>query len=426
MYSVTILSAISVALFSFVLPQEIPKVTVTPQTTTDSTITSGCTQEQQNAFLSMLPNAAMCGVSLETVSSPPLDYPHLINIAFENLCPRDCGGTFVEFQESVCEDELAAESIKLFCTRSNGTAALGEYCRFALADILDPLLLNSFDYCENSTAERPRPPGCKDALIKVKHEMGCCYQNVYNNTLCVNNSILLSAGLITPREFATLRALNDAAGNPWTRCGVDPPYRCEPPIFTPPAPPKCTDPAVFISSLPNPSVCGPSLGTVFSPPANDSVMLANALEDVCTNACGGAYANYLKTICDDELGSESLRIFCTLTDESAAVGTHCRYAVPDVFDSTLFDSLFSCYNITPHSPCPSNCRKALLNLKAQIGNCCYQSVYNNTLYLTELFSAGFLTASQFIGLDDLNNPEDNPWTLCEIEPPQRCERPPFT
>ena len=204
--------------------------------------------------------------------------------------------------------------MRLFCTHSNGTAAVGEYCRFVLADILDPSILNSFDFCENSTTEIPCPPGCKDALIKVKHEMGCCCQNVYNNTLCVNNSLLLSAGLITPKEFATLRALNNPAGNPWTQCGVASPNRCSPPIFKPPSPPTCNDESdsAFVTFLPFHDTCGPGLETIFNPPINDSLMLANALENVCLNNCGGVYANYRKSVCDDELGSESLHIFCTL------------------------------------------------------------------------------------------------------------------
>ena len=82
------------------------------------------------------------------------------------------------------------------------------------------------------------------------------------------------------------------------------------------------------------------------------------------------------------------------TDGSAAVGTHCRYAVADILDGTLLDQLFSCYNITPNSSCPSDCKNGLLILKALIG-CCYQSIYNNTLYFTELFNAGFLTARDF-------------------------------
>lgn len=141
MYTVTALHIISVALVSLVLPQETPTdLSALPQTTNDidPTGTPICTQEQQNAFLSMLPNAAVCVASLETISSPPLDHPHLLNIAFDNLCTRDCGGAFVEFQESVCEDELAAESIRLFCTHSNGTPAVGEYCRLPLLTLSTP------------------------------------------------------------------------------------------------------------------------------------------------------------------------------------------------------------------------------------------------------------------------------------------------
>ena len=80
--------ALLIILNSPVLSQETPEVTALPQTTTDIE-TPICIQEQQNAFLSTLPNAAVCGASLETVSSPPLHHPQLLDIAFNNLCTKD-------------------------------------------------------------------------------------------------------------------------------------------------------------------------------------------------------------------------------------------------------------------------------------------------------------------------------------------------
>ena len=45
---------------------------------------------------------------------------------------------------------------------------------------------------------------------------------------------------------------------------------------------KCTlnDKVKFISTLPNAAVCGTSIATIFTPPANDTTALANALKNV--------------------------------------------------------------------------------------------------------------------------------------------------
>ena len=56
-----------------------------PQIATDIE-TPICTQEQQNDFLSTLPNAAVCGASLETVSSPPLHHSQLLDILHSIIC----------------------------------------------------------------------------------------------------------------------------------------------------------------------------------------------------------------------------------------------------------------------------------------------------------------------------------------------------
>ena len=112
----------------------------------------------------------------------------------------------------------------------------------------------------------------------------------------------------------------------------------------------------------------------------------------------------------------SLRLFCTPTNSSAAVGDYCRYAVADILDTSLIDALTSCYDSTTDEPCVDDCRAALLNLKTQTG-CCYQNIYNNTEYNTLLLYAGLVTSQQFTGLFDLNIPSVNPWTLYDIEPP---------
>ena len=305
-----------------------------------------------------------------------------LSLAVDYTCTDECGGEYANYLENVCKDELGAESAQVFCTPTGGMAAIGSYCYYAVGDMLDPTLQTTLSLCYSAV---PCSEECKNALLHIKSKIGCCYQTVYNNT--VYNSLLFDAGFITQKEFNEYQDLNDPVTNPWIRCNIDPPENCEPAPFKPtaPAPPKCTleDQRAFVSTLPNAAVCGPSIATVFSPPPNDSLTLARALMNVCTNECGGTYTDYLKNVCNDRLAADSIKIFCSSTQGSAAVGDYCRYAVTDILGISLLDALISCYNSTTEIPCVDDCRTALLNLKTQMG-CCYQNIYNNTGYYTLL------------------------------------------
>ena len=375
-----------------------------------------CKLEDQVAFISSLPNAAACGPSIATVFLPPANNTMALRRALENVCTSDCGGVYSNYLRSNCNDRFGAESLRIYCTPTNGSARVGNYCRFAVGDILDQSLLDDLDLCNETSCTA----GCTAALLKLKRQTGCCYQNVYNNT--VYNRELLNSGFITPSEFTHIQQLNNPYANPWTLCGIEPPRKCGPPVIRPPPPPRCTldDQVAYISSLPNAAVCGQSIATVFLPPANNSMALPRALENVCTNDCGGVYSNFLTSTCNDRFGAESLRIYCTPTNGSATVGNYCRFAVGDILDRSLLDDLDLCNETS----CTAGCMAALLKLKRQTG-CCYQNVYNNTVYNRELLHSGFITPSEFTHIQQLNNPYFSPWTSCGIEPPRRCGPPVF-
>jgi hypothetical protein len=128
---------------------------------------------------------------------------------------------------------------------------------------------------------------------------------------------------------------------------------------------------------------------------------------------------FLEDVCHDRLSADSLKISCTPTDGSADVGEYCRFALADVIDISIIDALFSCYDYTTEVPCGGDCRAAMHDLKEQVG-CCYQHIYNNTLFFAHLYEAGFVTLDEYNAVHDLNTPGHNPWILCDIEPPKRC------
>ena len=185
------------------------------------------------------------------------------------MCTNDCGGVYSNFLQSTCNDQFGAESLRIYCTPTNRSAAVGNYCRFAFGDILNTSFFNDLFLCYNTTSDSPCSSGCREALLRLKHQAGCCYQNIYNNTMY--NRELLNVGFITPSEFTGLqqRKLNNPDVNPWTLYEIEPPRKCSAPIFKPPAPPRCiiNDQIAFVSSHPNAAVCGRSIATVCDPPA---------------------------------------------------------------------------------------------------------------------------------------------------------------
>ena len=200
---------------------------------------------------------------------------------------------------------------------------------------------------------------------------------------------------------------------------------------TPPAlePASCPleDQIAFSLTLPNARVCAPSIGAVLTPvsstPTNLTLrsMLIDNLDTVCVDSCGGKFVDYLASeSCNDTFGATTLEVFCTVTNGAAAAGPYCRFAALDI-DQTITDTLLMCDNSTI---CASGCREALLKTKSQIG-CCYQSMYNNTRYLTELFIHQFIPQFAFDRFSLLNDPLNNPWNACNVIAPQECTGEPF-
>ena len=380
-----------------------------------------CTEQDQIDFVSSLPNATTCGFGLLNIFTPPANDSTALPIAIDNVCNNECGGAYSNFLENQCRDDLAAAALRVYCTATNGTANVGSHCRYAIGDQVDISLLTDLFACANNSAIQPCVPGCRSALTRLKDELGCCYQNAYNDT--VFNTILLNTDAIDLTEYVLRLSLGNPDGNPWTQCDITPPSSCPPPPFVPPEP-LCTleDQIEYASTLPNAEICGPSLLTAFSS-FNTTMEITSALENACTRECGGRYSNYLRSECGEDFSSELLRLYCTPTDGTADVGDYCRFAAGDLLDLSLLDDLKLC-NITVDDPCSPACRRTLVRLRNQVG-CCYQNIYNNTFYYTLLLSAGFITHTEFLGFQELNNPFYNPWDACNVTVPERCRGDPF-
>lgn len=185
-----------------------------------------CPLETQIAFSQTLPNARVCAPSIGAVLTPlnaalTSERRSAIIDNLDNVCIDNCGGMFADFLASEnCNDTLGAITLEVFCIPTNGGAAIGPYCRFASGD-LDQTIFNALLACDNSTI---CASGCRDALIELKSQIGCCYQNLYNNTEYLME--LLNTQFLPQFAFDRLQLLNDPLGNPWDACNVNAPQEC--------------------------------------------------------------------------------------------------------------------------------------------------------------------------------------------------------
>ena len=343
--------------------------------------------------------------------------------ALGNVCNDNCGGVYSKYLESPCNDPPAAEFFRITCTPTNGSASIGDLCHYALPSVMDPQLLSELSSCDNETSNSSCTPGCRETLIKLKTRIGCCFQTVYNNTM-YDSQQFLNNGFLTQSQYTSLQKLTNLDTNPWDICAIEPPQSCAAPLFKPPPPPQCTsdDIIAFLSSLPNAAVCGPSIANVLTLSANSSTELTKALDNMCTDDCGGAYIDFLKSTCNDHVQAESLRIWCIRTNGNSDAGPYCRFAFDQA--SNLADEMSMCDDISSSGqPCSPSCRSTLLQFADQIG-CCYQDLFNNTFYYQQQVLNKIITTSDYTTFLEINGlttrPMTSPWAVCDVPAPSKC------
>ena len=370
------------------------------------------------SFLETLPNGIQCILSRGAITNP-FATPASLAAGLMNYCNDDCGGIFSKYLEFPCNDPVRAELIRLTCTPTNGSATAGNVCYYALPNAFgSPQVLTELSSCDNVTSNSSCNPGCRQTLANLKAEIGCCFQNVYNNTLYDFRQFRDNTQFLNQNQLDSLEKLTNPDSNPWMICDIEPPQMCSSaPLFKVPPSPQCTTDDIinFLPSLPNPAVCGPSIANVLTLSAvNDSIELANALDIVCNTDCGEAYSEFLKSTCNDQFQAETLRVWCLRTNGNANAGPYCRFA----FEAAFFNELSTCEGSTSSS-CSPSCRSALLRFADDIG-CCYQDLFNNTFYYQQQVLNEVITTAEFKTFTEINDPLSSPWTVCDVPVPNRC------
>ena len=148
------------------------------------------------------------------------------------------------------------------------------------------------------------------------------------------------------------------------------------------------------------------------------------LDTVCQEDCAGVYTTWLRDTCDDPYQARMLEAMCVYTAETTDIGERCRFTFPDAVDDIngYFNAVFFCgLGVSPDS-CQPGCRTSMNALINLLG-CCYNSLYNNTLFIGYLQKIGLVNTTVASNLDFLGKVSE--WQLCEVTVPPMCETLPF-
>lgn len=185
----------------------------------------------------------------------------------------------------------------------------------------------------------------------------------------------------------------------------------------PPVTPECeTGRFQFVAGL-NDVQCGLGFLAANNTPTGTAGLAA--LDTICTANCAGAVSNYvLGPPCNSPLQSGALRFWC-LPVENANI-TRCRFAL-DLIDPTIFNNtdVISCLWAMPEAmppSCPSTCAAGLSRIAQGIG-CCFQSIWNNTMYIQAL-NFGQEELAFYTTLQD-----PDVWKACNVSIPGQCADP---
>lgn len=92
----------------------LPKVLFQAQNDISYAPTEKCTVGERLNYLVSLPNGINCVLSLKTITNPFATELEKAN-ALITFCREDCGGAFVTFLESSCDDQQAADHGRMIC-----------------------------------------------------------------------------------------------------------------------------------------------------------------------------------------------------------------------------------------------------------------------------------------------------------------------
>ena len=136
-----------------------------------------CTNEQVDEHMSSLTEE--CQAFTRMLIDLNNDRSAMSQMNFDVVCTSECGGSFSDFQSTTCRNEFLSTLAQEVCLKTDGSQ--GGRCYFTLFETTIDQLLVDAAVCVTSSADRC-PSGCAAALQSISTTVGCCYQNIYNNS----------------------------------------------------------------------------------------------------------------------------------------------------------------------------------------------------------------------------------------------------
>lgn len=392
-------------------------VLLTSVTAQDDSRIAGCTSQAVQTYIAALPNAEACDMAFNNVITPDN-----LTASLQTFCSVDCGGSIVELTVTNCRNLELSALLHLFCLpRETG----GDYyCRSVFPDLLDngDSLITDLTSCSNFSE---CPAQCTNALMMVVNRLGCCYQNIYNNTDLIDEFV--REQLLSAEEGQILRVI--AEDSLWEACNVNLTTPCTGDPF-----PGMTQLGIGVCTADQENSFFFNLGQNCLNSLIEGFTTVNPPESVfdngvCIPECGGQLASFYEQTCLDQYAALSSDTNCFRSD--GEIGSRCFYSNPIAGGAAVARADFfteartTCFadptaNIA--GPCPSGCMEALQEVKVQLG-CCYQDIYNNTLTLDSLYVLDVITPEERNFFISLGTKEL--WQSCEVSLQPQCIGDPY-
>lgn len=376
-----------------------------------------CSSTDFNQFVTGLPNS--CGSTVYTVLDPSHSTSEQLDAALATFCHVSCGEVVVDYLLE-CHSVGIAFALNNYCIPTRNTSGLGNYCQHSLPGRIDVSIINMLASCNDFSVSGTCNGACAVGLTAVRNAVGCCYQNVYNNTDVLNG--YFQAQLISQDNFVLFTNIISNYSL-WSECGVSQVDQCRGYPF----PGRSTDGGVCTNEQIDEHMatlseaCQAFVRNVLLNLNSGFPVSQMTLNIFCTSECGGSVSDFQSSTCRNEFLSTLTQEVCLKTD--GTVGNHCYFALNRPTVDQILTDLAICLTSSP-GICPSGCAAALQAISSRMG-CCYQNIYNNTQFLDAflVFQNDF-TIESITFFKVLSN--YRLWDICGVPLTKRCQGEPFS
>ena len=270
-----------------------------------------------------------------------VDFQGYCLISVETICQDEC--LDIIFQLAVlCNGDFIAKTYRAYCGQYDGKSCLE---LFLTAEDEYATAFESANISCSGASTTTCLPDCKSSLQQISATLGCCLNNIYNNS---------ELGL----EYETLNSYEL-----WKECGVETPGFClygdGPDDYDYEYFGACTE-----------SEFNETLAELDSQVDLQGYCLS---ETICQDECLDILFQ-LTVLCDADEIAKTYRAYCGRYDGKSCLELFTTSE--DEFSTSFESATISCSGATT-SACSPDCKSSLQQISATAG-CCLNNIYNNS------------------------------------------------